>query len=548
MEKVSGEYPMRANPMYTLVAPRRVHSRPTSRRGSFDGDVLATHSESMVLGSRAASLSHTGAVKVESDLDEFMQNDALDLVHFFRTSLDSLGRDVNKPNVLITGITGVGKSSIINSIFGRDLALTGTGQPLTQHFTKYSIPEVPVNIYDSKGLEHGHHKEFIASTLEFFEEHRNVTKTGKVSMDSIHVVWYIINCASARFQEFEEDILHSVFGELPLIFLLNKSDLAPEEDVACLRKCLVDRFPNCVAIVNTISAKHAKLKIPDNCPQCGSEDVLISTRKRQGICEECSHRMDLSLDTGLEKVVEATVTTLPKVVREAFIAAQTVSFQLKNRRTARIIRDFQHDYRSTHLKGSLMKVIAKMLTRLSILWHFRQHGHLYGLSIARNIMQGYSFKDKMSLLVRRHTHSRELDHLCALGLVWNRCVRRLAMNLFMSTMRHNEARTANEITTHWEELLQTTFNDLNTDHVNELEERIRHSGLSAVLAAECDLPKKHHDRKSATVSPVSSAPSSPRISPVHSAEAISPVSQHGSRSELVPSAATTGHIAALTAM
>ena len=49
---------------------------------------------------------------------------------------------VTRPNVLLAGASGSGKSSIVNSIFGRELATAGAGKPITQHYTKYA-PSVP---------------------------------------------------------------------------------------------------------------------------------------------------------------------------------------------------------------------------------------------------------------------------------------------------------------------------------------------------------------------------------------------------------------------
>ena len=55
-------------------------------------------------------------------------------------------------NVLIAGSTGVGKSTLINTVFGKKVAITGQGAPITQQITKYSL-ENGLSIYDTKGLE-----------------------------------------------------------------------------------------------------------------------------------------------------------------------------------------------------------------------------------------------------------------------------------------------------------------------------------------------------------------------------------------------------------
>ncbi|GAA8294815.1 hypothetical protein HpKG83_06020 [Helicobacter pylori] len=40
-------------------------------------------------------------------------------------------------NILLMGATGVGKSSLINGLFGQEFAKAGTGKPVTQHLEKY---------------------------------------------------------------------------------------------------------------------------------------------------------------------------------------------------------------------------------------------------------------------------------------------------------------------------------------------------------------------------------------------------------------------------
>ena len=58
-------------------------------------------------------------------------------------------------NIIIAGITGAGKSTLINAVFGEDFAATGKGRPVTMEIREYSNSDVPVRIWDSIGFEIG---------------------------------------------------------------------------------------------------------------------------------------------------------------------------------------------------------------------------------------------------------------------------------------------------------------------------------------------------------------------------------------------------------
>lgn len=58
-------------------------------------------------------------------------------------------------NIIVAGKTGVGKSTLINSVFREKLAETGMGKPVTDHMRKISKKGVPLSIYDTRGFELG---------------------------------------------------------------------------------------------------------------------------------------------------------------------------------------------------------------------------------------------------------------------------------------------------------------------------------------------------------------------------------------------------------
>lgn len=135
-------------------------------------------------------------------------------------------KDLRNLNIVVAGKTGVGKSTLINYIFREQLAETGIGKPVTQHIQMITKKDVPLTIYDTKGLELGRdtQKQIKAEIIDKIKE-------GLYSKDEnkcIHCIWYCINTVSDRIEEDEIDWIKEFTEEnretqVPIIIVLTKS-------------------------------------------------------------------------------------------------------------------------------------------------------------------------------------------------------------------------------------------------------------------------------------------------------------------------------------
>ncbi len=70
-----------------------------------------------------------------------MQFDS-DLIQEIKNAMDEALKRRGMANILIAGKTGVGKSTLINSIFQGNLAETGQGKPVTQYTREITKKDV----------------------------------------------------------------------------------------------------------------------------------------------------------------------------------------------------------------------------------------------------------------------------------------------------------------------------------------------------------------------------------------------------------------------
>lgn len=104
-------------------------------------------------------------------------------------------------NILIAGKTGVGKSTIINTVFREELAKTGSGKPVTQGIEEISKPGVPITILDTKGLELADFERIRSGLIGAIEARR-----GEDADTYVHVAWLCIVERGDRVEEAELEL------------------------------------------------------------------------------------------------------------------------------------------------------------------------------------------------------------------------------------------------------------------------------------------------------------------------------------------------------
>ena len=157
-------------------------------------------------------------------------------------------------NIIVAGKTGVGKSTLINSVFREKLAETGMGKPVTTHMRKITKKGVPLAIYDTRGFELG--KEVQSEVKKEVIETINKGLATKDINKAIHCIWYCINTASNRIEPEEIEWLRELskdnqITQVPIIIVLTQSFSKKKADE--MRKNLLQENLDVIQVIPVLA-------------------------------------------------------------------------------------------------------------------------------------------------------------------------------------------------------------------------------------------------------------------------------------------------------
>lgn len=137
-----------------------------------------------------------------------------------------------KPRILIMGGAGVGKSSLINHIFGKKIVNTGTGKPITQEIEEVNHDDVPVTILDTPGYEVHKAGDFLSNIVGYLGKRLG-------HPDGVDMAWYCIAASSARVTDFDIKSIEEIRKTpIPLAIIFTKADLVPSGTIETLENTI----------------------------------------------------------------------------------------------------------------------------------------------------------------------------------------------------------------------------------------------------------------------------------------------------------------------
>ncbi len=224
------------------------------------------------------------------------------MTHWFTESFNAefakQAEQLGRVNLAVFGKTGVGKSTLVNAIFGERVAATGIGAPVTLGSHLYLDRRGSLGVIDTRGLEIGR------DDAELLKELTKAVKDSRAKPleEQIHVAWYCVRGMDRRFEDVEVRFIKTLAElEIPVIVVLTQ---VPMKD---------GQFhPDAVELARQIEARQL--------PIFGGRPFMTYAMRDHFTGQP---------PYGLIEVLRATFHLAPEAVQAALAAAQEIDLELK---------------------------------------------------------------------------------------------------------------------------------------------------------------------------------------------------------------------------
>jgi uncharacterized protein (DUF697 family)/predicted GTPase len=210
-------------------------------------------------------------------------------------------------NLAIIGGTGVGKSSLVNAVFGKEVAKVGMGLPVTRE-VDYYYDDKSLGVWDFEGFEIGSIKspaESLRANLKIISE--------RPTAEQIAVVWYCVLAKTERLTQTDIDLIRELDAAgLPVIIVVTKVDW--------IKNPLTGKY----SAPSDTEKFHAWLVNPTD----GSGNAIEIPIQRVILTAAVGNK-GKGVGHGLGELVAETLTLSPENERDAFRIAQRLNLPWK---------------------------------------------------------------------------------------------------------------------------------------------------------------------------------------------------------------------------